>query len=518
MKPILKLASLLVAVASAHGSGPAAAQERSAEPHRFEDVVTMARKRAAAAYQPPSASIPDPLAQMDYDAYRRIRFKPESAFLKGTNFRLQLFHPGFLFTDPVSVHLVTQDGAGREIPFDKSDFDYGGQGLAAALTPGLGFAGLRLHYPLNDPARFDELAVFQGASYFRLLGRGQRYGLSARGLAIDTAAPAGEQFPAFRAFWIVTPPGTAHRIELHALLDSPSVAGAYRFEIAPGAPTVTDVHAVLFFRRAAGKLGLAPLTSMFLHGEMKLRRFDDFRPEVHDSDGLMVHSGAGEWIWRPLTNPVRLAVSAFVDENPRGFGLLQRDRAFSNYQDLEAAYERRASYWVEPLGPWGAGHIELVEIPTPDETNDNIVAFWVPDESPAPGAPFELRYRLTAALDLSDLHPGGKAVATWQTTPQIPGTQASLPARARRFIVDFAGGPLDYFVKAPDGVEAIASSSRGRIVRAFVTANEEVAGLRAIFDFVPEPGRDTDLRLFLRSADGRALTETWTLRWPGADE
>ena len=229
------------------------------------------------------------------------------------------------------------------------------------------------------------MIVFLGASYFRAVGKDEVFGLSARGLAIDTAESWGEEFPWFREFWLVTPAPNAKELTIYALLDSPSVTGAYKFVVAPGEPTTASVDSRLFPRKEIRKLGIAPLTSMFFHGEDTTRWFPDFRPEAHDSDGLLMHFATGEWIWRPLDNPRTLGVSGFQTENPKGFGLVQRDRDFDHYQDLETSAHRRPSAWIEPRQDWGAGRIETVSIPTNDDTNDNVVAYWVPEKPPRPG-------------------------------------------------------------------------------------------------------------------------------------
>ena len=221
------------------------------------------------------------------------------------------------------------------------------------------------------------MVTFLGASYFRGLAKGQKYGLSARGLAINTAEMIGEEFPIFKEFWLQKPKTKDKVITLYALLDSKSVSGAYRFEIIPGANTIMNIEAHLFPRENIQKIGIAPLTSMFLFGENNKNDFDDFRLEVHDSDGLLVHNGHGEWLWRPLDNSKKLRISSFVDNGVKGFGLLQRDRDLSNYQDFEANYQSRPSAWVEPLENWNDGYVQLVEIPSRQEIHDNIVAYWV---------------------------------------------------------------------------------------------------------------------------------------------
>ncbi len=488
--------------------------ESSAEPQPrfgFDHVVNRAREIAAVAYEP-GPNLPEPLSRLDFDAWRDIRFRPERALLaqNSSPFRMQMFHPGFLFTRPVVVNVV-RDGVATPVPYSANLFDYGRVKFEKPLPVNLGFAGFRLHYPLNDPRIFDELISFIGASYFRVLGREQRYGLSARGLSIGAGVP-GEEFPMFREFWVEAPAANAERVTIYALLDSPSVTGAYRFHVYPDVDAVVDVGATLFPRSPIDKLGLAPLTSMFFTGENDRRFHDDFRTELHDSDGLMIHSGTGEWIWRPLRNPRQQAISSFVERNVRGFGLMQRDRVFEHYQDLDLNYELRPSYWIEPQGDWGEGVVELIEIPTTDETNDNIVALWAPKLPLEPGRAFSFGYKLTAMLDSSDLHPGGRIINTYQAKPKALGSGEPVNAGARRFIVDFAGGDLDYHLKQAEKVEIVPSIAYGRIDRAFIVPNPKTSGFRAFIDIVVEPGQLAEMRAFLRSGD-KTLTETWSYPW-----
>ncbi|MGE5161399.1 MAG: glucan biosynthesis protein G, partial [Betaproteobacteria bacterium] len=348
----------------------------------FDDVDRMAKDLAGRPQPKPAFVLPKALKDLTYDQTRDIRFDPNRALWRADKlpFEIQFFHLGGYFDQPVRVHEVV-GGSVREITFDPASFSYGANKLDPAQLQKLGFAGFRIHYPLNTPRYKDELAVFLGASYFRLLGKGQHYGASARGLALDTAERGGEEFPRFEQFWIEKPARNATRLVLYALLDSKRVTGAYRFVLKPGDETVAEVQSRLYFREAVGKVGIAPVTSMFMYGENQPGSADGFRPEVHDSDGLSIASANGEWIWRPLVNPKRLLTTSFALPGVRGFGLMQRDRAFASYEDLEARYDLRPSLWVEPTSGWGRGRVELVQIPTPDEKNDNIVAYWVPDEA-----------------------------------------------------------------------------------------------------------------------------------------
>jgi periplasmic glucans biosynthesis protein len=470
----------------------------------FEMLRYRAKVLSESAYVPPANRVPEWLLHLNYDEHRLIRFDPEHSWWRrdGLPFQLQFFHPGFLLNRTVQISEI-DEGEARLIAFDRKMFDYD-RLKTRELPPTMGFAGFRILYPLNKPN--DELGAFQGASYFRMLCQKTIYGLSARGLALNTAEPGGEEFPTFTDFWIERPAPNAKSLTVYALLDSPSVAGAYRFVITPGADTVMLVKGALFFRRPVKTIGLAPLTSMFWHGENTNEVTDDFRPEVHDSDGLMVFTGAGEWLWRPLTNPGAVRIAAFGDEKPRGFGLLQRDRNFENYQDLEAAYHIRPSAWIEPLGNWGRGSVRLVEIPTPNETNDNIVAFWSPDELPPAGEPLVFEYRLHWFLD--QVHPpAGYAVSTRH------GRTKTHEADLERFMVDFAGPYLSNQGADP-AIESVVTVGTGAtLTHSIVQKNPYNGTWRAAFSIRPDgSGRPVELRCFLRKAP-HVLTETWTYLW-----
>jgi periplasmic glucans biosynthesis protein len=477
----------------------------------FGDVIARARDLATAPFDP-APPLPAALAQMTAQDWSSIRFRPESAFFaeSGGPFRMQLFHLGGPYAQAVTINIV-RDGIATPIPYTANLFDYGRAHPVGPLPINLGFAGFRFHYPLNDAGVFDEVLAFLGATYFRMLGRGQRYGLSARGIAVDAGQP-DEEFPFFREFWIEAPSADADRVRFYALLDGPSLTGAYQFGLLPGEDAKLRISASLFARKSGRKFGLAPLTSMFCSGENDRRIHDDYRPERHDSDGLALHTGAGEWIWRPLRNPPSPAFASFLDRDVGGFGLLQRDRNFDHYQDIDRAFELHPSYWVEPVGGWGAGKIELIELPTSDDSSDNIVASWIPDEPLAPGAIKEIAYTITAFGDGRDPSPNGRVVDTFETTPQADGATSRPSADSRRFMVDFAGGDLGYRLSAPSTVTVVPTAVGGQILRSFLTPNQRAGGFRAALDVALDKGQNCELRLFLR-ADGRALTETWTLPW-----
>src|SRR5258708_2533650 len=351
-----------------------------AEPVAFDRslVRQLARDTAGKPFEAADTKLPDALKSLDYDHYRAIRFLPEHALWRGEKlpFEVQFFHRGFFYAPRVDVYEVA-NGQATKIAYRPDQFSFGSTPPPGAGVD-LGFAGFRLHAPINKPDYYDEVCVFLGASYFRAVAKGQLYGLSARGLAINTGEAKGEEFPSFKAFWIEKPAANAKSIVVHALLDSESAAAAYRFTIRPGDTTVFDVEMAIDPRIDLERAGLMPMTSMFFFGPNDRKDVDDFRPSVHDSDGLAVFNGRGEELWRPLHNPKDLQISSFADLNPRGFGLMQRQKDFFAYQDLESSFERRPSLWAEPIGDWGEGSVQLIEIPTKEEVHDNIAAFWKP--------------------------------------------------------------------------------------------------------------------------------------------
>lgn len=475
----------------------------------MENVVERARALAAKPFENPSGQVPQWLRDISYDQWRSIRFKPEDALWGGkpTGFSVQFFHPGLFYDRTVRIHVVDSEGVHR-VPFDPSHFDYGQNDFASRVPQDLGYAGFRLHYPIKTSRYADEVIVFLGASYFRALGRDEVFGLSARGLAVDTAEETGEEFPYFREFWLVRPAATAREMAVYALLDGPRVTGAYRFVVTPGVETIVDVEATLFRRAEIGKIGIAPLTSMFLYGEgSPPRAAMDYRPEVHDSDGLSIETASGEWIWRPLVNPKRLLVSSFQLTNPQGFGLLQRDRDFEHYQDLEARAELRPSVWIAPRDDWGAGRVELVEIPSERDTNDNIVSYWVPATLPPLSEPIKTAYRMWWFGDDANHRPPGRVVATRRDEGGEEDTQ--------RFVIDFAGDRLSA-LPASEIVQGIVSASpadAAEIVGQQVMKNSVTGGWRLVFQVRPTGNQPLELRAFLRHGD-ETLTETWSYLLP----
>ena len=463
-------------------------------------VADLARELAAAPFRPQDQVLPGSLAKIGYDQFRGIRFNPAKALWReqGLPFQAQFFHRAFLFRDRVDVYTVA-GGMSQPLIYRPEQFTF--QGTPAPTENDLGFAGFRLHSPINRPDYFDEVCAFLGASYFRAVAKGQAYGLSARGLALRTGEKA-EEFPVFRTFWLEQPARGADRVVVHALMDSPSAAAAFRFVIRPGVETVFDVSMRLYPRVELDKAGIAPLTSMFQFDANDRAGIDDYRPAVHDSDGLAMISGRGEQIWRPLQNPSVLQESGFQDVDPRGFGLMQRKRAFADYADSEAHYEKRPSLWVEPVGDWGAGDVHLLELPTDDEFHDNIVAFWRPKQPLAAGSEHRFDYRLHWCND-----------HTW--LPQLAVvTSTSIgagPKGSRRVVIDLAGGRLKALREDAD-VRAQVVAAKGQVDNIVAHANPGTGGWRIAFELHPGAERSIELRALLRDDTG-PLSETWLYRW-----
>lgn len=472
------------------------------KPFTHDTVVEMAKELAAKPFQNPKKA-PKALTDLDYSTYRQINYQQDAAIWghSPTKFSIQLFALGYLFKDLIDIDVV-ENGKSYPVDVSESSFKVPDPAIGKLLTKVGKYAGLRLHYPINRPDYKDEFIVFQGASYFRAISKGQNYGLSSRGLAIDVAQPEGEEYPLFKRFWIERPSVRQTAIVVHALLDSKSVTGAYRFGIYPGSPTRVDVKAILFPRRDIKHVGLAPLTSMFMHGPLDPADKRDYRPAVHDSEALAMIRGNDERVWRPLDNPKTLQISTFLDDNPQGFGLIQRHRNFAYYQDLEAKYQTRPSVWIQPLNDWGKGEVELIEIPSQSEANDNIVAFWQPQDGLNKGQPYSFSYRMTWPDDvsLSDnkvkivRNTGGRKLFDKNNNPEVV---------------------IDYSNLTPDQIRQIkvdATISKGKIKEARIESNPEIGGARVFVTFTPGNADVTELRVQLKQ-DNKPAAATWLYRW-----
>jgi len=514
---------LILAVATAL-TGRVMASPESGEVN-LDYVIKRAEERARHPFHSPRADLPKVLRQdnLNYDKYRQIRFRRSEALWRADDlpFRIEFFHPGYLYQEPVHIYEFTATHW-QPIRFAESFFDYGDLKIQNEIPADTGYAGFRVLYQLNKVNQWDELGAFLGASYFRLLGKDQRYGLSARGLALDCGEmDRPEEFPIFTDWWLGKPKKDDTKLTLFALLDSPSCTGAYQFDIHPGETTVADIEAVLFFREPKEILavnpkrplpiktiGLAPLTSMFWYGKNSERKFDDYRPEVHDADGLLVHMGDGEVLWRPLDNPSVMRHQIFYAPNIRGFGLLQRERSFAAYQDMFNLYQLEPSVWVQPHGNWGDGYLHLVELSENYEGMDNIVAFWDPKNKPAPLQPYRFGYTLYWEMGEADVKLSENRVVSTRVG-LVPGTPDT-----RLFVIDFKGPKLDA-IPLDNPPEAIANcSTNAAIVDNQVLRNTFLKTWRVILKMQPKPGNHNpvDLRCTLQKGTN-VLSETWTYQW-----
>lgn len=502
-RPLLMLATVLFL-------GPLAAGDAHA--FSFNTVEAQAKALAAKPYQKPdTSSAPPQLAKLNYAQYQQISYKPSAALWKSSKpgFQVDFMIEGNVFRSPVKMNEVDSTGV-HPIKFDPGNFDYGNTKLDPTQIKDANFSGLQIRFPLNGPNQSDMVLQFQGASYFNALGEGQLKGLSARGLAVDTGLSSGEEFPWFKEFWIERPVSSDKEIVIDALLDSKSVTGAYRFVLHPGVTTVVDVQARIYLRDHVAKLGLAPLGGMYLYGENEPNHTrDDYRPEVHNSDGLQIESGTGEWIWRPLVNPKRLLITSFTMTNPQGFGLMQRDRDFNDYQDLKSRFDLMPSTWVEPKGDWGSGRVELVEIPSPDETNENIVAFWVPDKAPEPQQSLDFSYRINWQMQHETYPPN-----SWVTQTRRGKNSGDADQKGIGFVIDFVGPALE---KLPDDakVDSVVSvGGNGKILSRSVIRNGADGGWRLNLRLLRmDNSKPVELRAYLRS-DNNTISESWSYILP----
>ncbi len=517
-RQFLQFATATAGLAATGFSTKALAQESlkvgAPSPFSFDALKQRAQSMASRPYEAPPRPAPEVLQQIDYDAHGKIRFKTDLALWANgpSQFPVTFFHLGRFFQKPVRMHVV-EGGQAREIIYDSDYFDMPADSPAHKLPDNSGFAGFRFQESRNGKLdwRKNDWVAFLGASYFRAIGGLYQYGLSARGLAVDVAVfGKNEEFPDFTHVYFETPQPDSNTVTVYALLDGPSVTGAYRFVMTRAADVVMDIDAAVYLRQDVSRLGIAPLTSMYWYSEKAKTTAIDWRPEIHDSDGLAMWTGAGERIWRPLNNPPRIITSAFSDENPKGFGLLQRDRNFDHYLD-GVYYDRRPSLWIEPEGGWGKGTIQLVEIPTDDEIHDNIVAMWVPTEPAKTGQSFEFRYKMHWSAEEPYPTPLARVVATRLGNGGQAGTVR--PKGVRKFMVEFLGAPL---TKLPSGVipRPVLTASRGEFANILTEAvpNNVPGHWRTQFDLTVTGTEPVEMRCYLRNGD-EVLSETWLYQY-----
>jgi glucans biosynthesis protein len=475
---------------------------RMGENQRFDPavVVDIARQLAKKPFAAPANDLPDVFANLNPEQYGAIRYtQPPIWSSEARGIAVEPIHRGFVFRDAVELFLV-EDGAVRRIGYQPSQFEFGRINLPNNLGD-IRYSGFRLIAQVGNGKPFD-FAVVQGGTFFRALARGQNYGAIARALTLRPAEARGEEFPAFRAFWLERPAVGSNSITVHGILDSESTTGAVRMTFRPGDMTIVDVETTLFPRVNLEHVGLGGLASTYFYGANDLLNSDDIRPAVHDSSGLQILNGSGEWLWRPLQNPETLQISAFVDSSPRGFGLLQRERSYEAFQDDDQRFERRPSVWIEPLGEWGQGSVQLLEIPTDAEINDNILAYWRPRAPMAAGSEVAVAYRQYWGWSAPERPP----LATVTQTRSGRGSGA----RRRRFTVDFSGEMLGD--NLPADLKSVLTVGPGTFQNLKLLPYPERKTVRVAFELDPGNENACEMRLILE-AGGKPISETWLYRW-----
>ena len=482
----------------------------------FDSVIEKAQALAKKPYQAPK-QVPDFIKNLSFSQYQDIRFNKDKSLWRSSRSRFQvmLVPPGLYYDHAVKIHVVNAEGV-HTLGFDKDMFSYPSDAFKRRVPADLGYAGFKLTYPLHDRRTQNQFLVFAGASYFRGVGKHNNFGMSGRGIAVDTGLPSGEQFPSFTEFWLMRPAPDAHAMKFYALLNGKSLTGAYEFSVYPGKTTQLKVKAVLFTRTSINLLGIAPLTSMFYYGENTPRPRGEWRAQVHDSDGLLIHNGnSGEWLWRPLINPKSLKMDYFDTENVQGFGLLQRHDHFTDYEDLGAHYETRPSTWVSMDGNWGKGHVVLVELPTDTETNDNIVTFWSPKK--AIQANQKVEYDYTVNFGEPDVagEPLGHATNTFIGDGNKIG--GGVVKGAYRVLVDFKGGPLKRLSSRASVAGSVTGLQGTKILEHFVEYVPATNSWRLSILARPAQDKPLHLRAFLQQGN-QTMTETWSYELPSDND
>lgn len=498
-------------VAAALARQPAWAEEDAPMPERrtppdsrfsFDRLLEQAESLSQTGHNAPRLSLPSELANLNRERYQAIQYKDNAALWNEDhqNFRMKLFHTGFQYRTPVKIEIV-ENGTSTPVPYSTELFNFNPPLKQPPKESQSGFSGLSVETAIHNADETSAFLAFHGATFFRALASGQVYGLSARALSINTAQASGEEFPFFRKICIEKPKYGERTLTLYALMDSPSVTGAYRFRVAPGKSTVIDVDCTLFPRVTLPHVGIAPINSMYFYGDADATRTDGYRPNVHSSDGLQIWTAAGEWIWRPITNPEQLQYSVFIDRTPRGFGLMQRKRDLPAYEDFDARFDLQPSLWVEPVGDWQNGAIDLIEVPSRSEIFNNIIVFW------RPRAPLEAhgRYSFSYRLYWSDGMPARPKLARVIQTLVGSGTND------RQFVIDYDSTHSCNSCKGSE-YQAEVRSGDGKIRSQTVQANPVTGGQRITFEFKPGDQKETDLSCELKR-DGQVISETWVYRW-----
>lgn len=501
---LLRHADVIGSAAAEPAAAPAAQGFALGPPTPFRAglVADMARAAAKQAYKPLPNDLPDQFSKLTYDQYVAIRAKPSAIIWANETlgFALEPLHRGFIFSSPVTINLVSQGQAQRVI-YNTAQFDFGKIAPPARMGD-IGFSGFGILVPQKDNG-LTQIATIQGASFFRAIAQGQRFGVMARALSIKTADSRGEEFPAIRSVWIEEPNLATDALVIHAFIDSESMTGAYRFTLHPGEATIIDTECTLFARAKVDNFGIATMSGTIVSDAIDHRLPDDTRLRIADVGGLQMSTGHGEWLWRAISNRETLQISTFVDENPHGFGFLQRDRAFHDYQDDDQHWEIRPSLWIQPIGDWGAGGVELIEIPNKSESNDNIIAYWRPQQPLAAGGETSFAYRQFWCWN----PPEQPALALVTDSRSGRGSDQ----KRRRFLVEFQGDLLGDAQQSA-AVKPVLTASPGAVVFIKTYPYPNIKTYRTLFEIDPGSETASELRLVLENG-GKPISETWLYRW-----
>ncbi|KNY20406.1 glucan biosynthesis protein D [Methylobacterium sp. ARG-1] len=485
------------------GTYPATTLPGAGAPFEANTLADIARARAAAPYAAPRTDdVPAVLKGLSRDAYEAIHPVPGRAVWAGRDFGYEIepLLRGSIFDTPVSLFTV-ENGRVQPLAYDKDSLIAANIALPE-LTADTAFSGFRLRARFSDGGDVSNFALFQGASFFRLVAEGQDFGINARALALRPADSRGEEFPLFRALFIEAPaPGQP--IVVHALVESESATAAFKLTLTPGREaSVAGIDGTVFARAELDHIGLGGMQGSYLFGPLDRQKVDDLRAAAFSVEGLSIRNGYGEPIWRPVHNPEALQVSAFLDRGPKGFGLMQRARAYDDFEDDRRHWEQRPSLWIEPQDDWSEGAVTLLEIPSDSELNENVFAYWRPKAKLTKGGEMRFLCRQHWSKGWPDPLP-----------PELARVKDSRCGRGstgtrRLFAVDFQGDGL----ARPEEIEVALSASAGTITRQDRFHYPERRTLRVLFELDPGSERASELRLGLRRGQDRA-SETWLFRW-----
>lgn len=506
----LPAAGLTGPIDRADAQAPAAASARVASAPVESDAFTpakvaeIARALAGDAFKPPAASPLDALASPSPEELAAIRYKPNELIWANDNlpFAIEPLHRTRNMPGELALYLVDGATASR-LPYDPAKFEFGKVKPPPAGTQ-LGFTGFRVLHRGSD-GHLNPVVSLLNASILSAIARDQVWGAIARPMSVYSAEQ-GEETPHIRTIWIEKPKPIATELVMHAVVDTPSLAGAVRFTLRAGEATVIDTECTIFARKQVDHLALTPIQATYLSGPIDWPQTGDMRPAAYEAGGVQMLTGAGEWIWRPVSNRSRLQISGFVDRDPQGFGLIQRDRAFATFLDDDGEWQRRPSVWIEPIGKWGPGEVTLMEIPAASQNNKNIACYWRPKPALAAGSETSFAYRQFWCWRTPEVPDGARVMLS--RIGRLPGDTSEVK---NRVLIQFQGEQLSDPNKAATIAPSIWSSA-GKVSSVRVFRTPRHGSMRVVFDLDPGGQPLVELRVVLKQ-DAASMSETWLYRW-----